>query len=71
MQTIQYISRSKVLQTETRELSTVSRGRIKAQETDDWKYEQLSIPPLPPTNLRGCHIIRMQYDVFVSVFEDF
>ena len=34
--------------------------------TDDWKSEQLFVPPLPPTNLRGCHMIRIQYDVFVS-----
>ena len=60
------MAKNKVMQTETRELSSVSRGKIKAQETDDWKYEQLYVPPLPPTNLRGCHIIRIQYDVFVS-----
>jgi hypothetical protein len=65
-QTIQYITRSKIIETETRELSSVSRGKIKCAETDDWKNEKLFVPPLPPTNLRGCHIIRIQYDVFVS-----
>lgn len=65
-QTIQYITRSKIIETETRELSSVSRGKIKPTETDDWKNEKLFVPPLPPTNLRGCHIIRIQYDVFVS-----
>ena len=55
------------METETRELSSVSRGKIKPQETDDWKNEKLFVPPLPPTNLRGCHLIRIQYDVFVSV----
>ena len=65
-QTIQYVTRSKVMETETRELSSVSRGKIKPQETDDWKNEKLFVPPLPPTNLRGCHLIRIQYDVFVS-----
>jgi len=65
-QTIQYVTRSKVMETETRELSSVSRGKIKPGEADDWKNEKLFVPPLPPTNLRGCHIIRIQYDVFVS-----
>jgi len=63
-ETIQYVTRSKVMDTETRELSSVSRGKIRPQETDDWKNEKLFVPPLPPTNLRGCHLIRIQYDVF-------
>ena len=54
------------METESRELAAVSRGKIKAGSTDDWKSEQLFVPPLPPTNLRGCHMIRIQYDVFVS-----
>ncbi|KAG7177177.1 Arrestin domain-containing protein 4-like [Homarus americanus] len=66
-ETIQYISKSKVVQTETRELSSVSRGKVKSKDTDDWKYEQLYVPPLPPTNLRGCHLIRIQYDVFFII----
>lgn len=66
-QTIQYVTRSKIIETETRELSSVSRGKIRNGEADDWKNEKLFVPPLPPTNLRGCHLIRIQYDVFVSV----
>ncbi|XP_064117152.1 arrestin domain-containing protein 17 isoform X2 [Macrobrachium rosenbergii] len=66
-ETIQYISKNKVVQAEIRELSSVSRGKIKPMETDDWKYEQLYVPPLPPTNLRGCHLIRIQYDVFFII----
>ena len=66
-ETIQYITRSKVIETETRELSSISRGKIKYGETDDWKNEKLFVPPLPPTNLRGCHLIRIQYDVFFVV----
>jgi len=66
-ETIQYITRSKVIETETRELSSVSRGKIRFSETDDWKNEKLFVPPLPPTNLRGCHLIRIQYDVFFVV----
>ena len=54
------------METESRELAAISRGKIRAGSTDDWKSEQLFVPPLPPTNLRGCHLIRIQYDVFVS-----
>ena len=71
-QTIQYITKNKVMETESRELAAISRGKIRAGSTDDWKSEQLFVPPLPPTNLRGCHLIRIQYDVFVSsVFNNF
>ena len=66
LQTIQYMAKNRVVQTETRELASLNRGKIKPGETDDWRNEQLYVPPLPPTNLRGCHIIRIQYDVFVS-----
>ena len=69
MQTIQYITKNKVMETESRELAAVSRGKIRAGQTDDWKSEQLFVPPLPPTNLRGCHMIRIQYDVFVSTHQ--
>lgn len=65
LQTIQYMAKNRVVQTETRELASLNRGKIRAGETDDWRNEQLYVPPLPPTNLRGCHIIRIQYDVFV------
>ena len=41
-ETIQYITRSKVIETETRELSSISRGKIKYGETDDWKNEKAS-----------------------------
>lgn len=33
---------------------------------DQWHNEQLYVPPLPPTNLRGCHLINIQYDIYVS-----
>lgn len=65
-QTIHYLSRSKIVNTERRELARVTRGKIRSGEVDDWKNEQLFVPPLPPTNLRGCHLIKIQYDVFVS-----
>jgi hypothetical protein len=66
-QTIQYLARNKVLQTETRELASLSRGKIRPGDGDEWKNEQLYVPPLPPTNLRGCHLIKIQYDVYVSI----
>ena len=61
------MAHSKVLQTETRELASLSRGKIRPGESDEWKNEQLYVPPLPPTNLRGCHLIKIQYDVYVSI----
>jgi hypothetical protein len=60
------MAHNKVLQTETRELASLSRGKIRPGENDEWKNEQLYVPPLPPTNLRGCHLIKIQYDVYVS-----
>ena len=59
------MSRNKVVETELRELCGAARGRISAGGTDEWPDEHLAVPPLPPTNLRGCHVIRIQYDVFV------
>ncbi|KAK2705421.1 hypothetical protein QYM36_017458, partial [Artemia franciscana] len=67
LRTIQYMARNRVVQTELRELAALTRGKIKPNETDDWKNEQLYVPPLPPTNLRGCHLIRIQYDIFFQI----
>jgi len=53
------------VQAETRELASLTRGKIKPGEKDEWLNEQLYVPPLPPTNLRGCNLIRIQYDVYV------
>ena len=66
LQTIHYLSRKKVVNTEVRELCRVSRGKVRPASTDRWKDEQLVVPPLPPSNLRGCHLIAIQYDVMVS-----
>lgn len=65
-ETIQYMARGKVVQSERRELASLTRGKIRAGESDEWTNEQLYVPPLPPTNLRGCHLIKIQYDVYVS-----
>lgn len=65
-ETIQYLCRGKVLASETRELASVSRGKIRPGESEEWLNEQLYVPPLPPTNLRGCHLINVLYHVYVS-----
>lgn len=65
-ETIQYLARGKVVQVEKRELAVIARGKIRAGGHDEWQNETLYVPPLPPTNLRGCHLIKIQYDVFVS-----
>lgn len=65
-ETINYLARGKVVQTEKRELASLVRGKIRPGERDEWTNEHLYVPPLPPTNLRGCHLIKIQYDVYVS-----
>lgn len=65
-ETITYMARGKVVQSERRELASLTRGKIRPGEKDEWTNEQLYVPPLPPTNLRGCHLIKIQYDVYVS-----
>lgn len=60
------MAHGKVIQTERRELAGLSRGKIRPGEEDKWINELLYVPPLPPTNLRGCHLIKIQYDVYVS-----
>ncbi|XP_067133194.1 arrestin domain-containing protein 3 [Centruroides vittatus] len=66
-ETIQYTAKNKLVHSETRELASLEKGRIQAGTSDYWKNEMLYIPPLPPTNLRGCHLIRVQYDVYFLV----
>ncbi|KRT85681.1 hypothetical protein AMK59_1921 [Oryctes borbonicus] len=66
-ETIIYMARGKVVQSERRELASLTRGKIKPGERDEWTNEQLYVPPLPPTNLRGCHLIKIQYDVYFII----
>ncbi|XP_077555987.1 arrestin family protein Vdup1 isoform X1 [Haemaphysalis longicornis] len=66
-ETIQYTAKNKVVQAETRELAFLEKGRIEAGVTDQWRNEMLYIPPIPPTNLRGCHLIRIQYDIYFII----
>lgn len=67
-ETIEYLARGKVVQVEKRELAVIARGKIRAGSADKWQNESLYVPPLPPTNLEGCHLIDIRYDVFVSKF---
>lgn len=66
-ETIEYMARNKVVQVEKRELAVIVRGKIRAGGNDKWHNESLYVPPLPPTNLVGCHLINIKYDVFVSL----
>lgn len=66
-ETIQYLCRGKVLASETRELASVFRGKIRPGEGEEWLNEQMYVPPLPPTNLRGCHLINVLYHVYFVI----
>ncbi|XP_026492698.1 arrestin domain-containing protein 4 [Vanessa tameamea] len=66
-ETIQYVSHGKVAARESRELARLSRGKLRAGHEQRWRRELLYVPPLPPTNLRGCHLISVQYDVFFII----
>lgn len=46
-------------------MNDIKYFQIRPGTRDEWN-NQLYIPPLPPTNLRGCHLIKLNYDVFVS-----
>ncbi|UYV77049.1 hypothetical protein LAZ67_14003009 [Cordylochernes scorpioides] len=66
-ETIQYTAKNKLVHSEMRELASLCKGEIPAGQSDRWDNELLYIPALPPTNLRGCHLIRVQYDVYFVV----
>lgn len=67
IETIQYFARGKVIKVEKRELAVRTRPKIRPHSIDEWMEEPLFVPPLPPTNLAGCHLIKIEYDVFVSL----
>lgn len=52
-----------------RELASLEKGKIEPNSDFQWRNELLYIPPIPPTNLRGCNLIRIQYDVYVSAIQ--
>ncbi|XP_059058356.1 arrestin domain-containing protein 4 [Achroia grisella] len=66
-ETIQYSAHGKVAAKEVRELASLTRGKVRGGQRDEWRGELLYVPPLPPTNLRGCHLIAVQYDVFFII----
>lgn len=66
-ETVEYRAKNKIIQSETRELASVERGKIGSKSTEVWKKEMLHIPALPPTNLRGCHLIKIHYDVYFQI----
>ncbi|XP_054707587.1 arrestin domain-containing protein 4-like [Uloborus diversus] len=66
-ETVQYTAKNKLVHTESRELASLQKGRIASGAGDQWQNALLHIPPLPPTNLRGCHLIRIQYDVYFII----
>ncbi|XP_048489539.1 uncharacterized protein LOC105382585 isoform X3 [Plutella xylostella] len=66
-ETIQYSAHGKLAAKEVRELAVLRHGKTRAGEADRWRGELLYVPPLPPTNLRGCHLITVSYDVFFII----
>lgn len=57
------------MHSETRQLAQMEKTHqaySSSVRSDQWDNELLYIPPLPPTNLRGCHLISIQYSVYVS-----
>ncbi|XP_063700120.1 arrestin domain-containing protein 17 isoform X2 [Culicoides brevitarsis] len=67
IETIQYFARGKVIKVEKRELAVKTRPKIRPHSIDEWIEEPLFVPPLPPTNLAGCHLMKIDYDVFFIV----
>ena len=65
-ETAQYTSKNRIVQSEVRELASLEKGKISPKSEFSWSNELLYIPPIPPTNLRGCNLIRIQDDVYVS-----
>ncbi|KAJ6219998.1 hypothetical protein RDWZM_005810 [Blomia tropicalis] len=66
-ETVQYTSKNRIIQSEMRELASLEKGKIEPNSDFQWRNELLYIPPIPPTNLRGCNLIRIQYDVYFLV----
>lgn len=64
-ETIEYFMHKKKARVERRDLVVIKRGKIRPFTMDEMS-EKIYIPPLPPTNLQGCHLINISYDVFVS-----
>lgn len=47
--------------------SNLHPGKIRPDTADEFREEFLYVPPIPPTNLRNCLLITIEYCVMVSV----
>lgn len=47
-------------------MSVIKGAKIRPGSRDEFHNKKLYVPPLPPTNVRNCHLIHLNYDVFVS-----
>ena len=46
------------------------RGSISEGDNDYYSNQPLLIPPIPPSQLIGCNIIDIQYNIIVSMNEE-
>ena len=67
LETINYLSRGKVVQMEKREIASIKGPKIRPNGRDELVNKKLYIPPLPPTNIRNSNLIQLNYDVYVSM----
>lgn len=66
LETINYLSRGKIVQAEKREIASIKGPKIRPNGRDEFVNKKLYIPPLPPTNIRNSNLIQLNYDVYVS-----
>ncbi|BFZ25244.1 hypothetical protein BsWGS_28283 [Bradybaena similaris] len=52
---------------ESTTLVTVHKGRIGPRGKQTWNRELLSVPTVPPSHLRGCKIIDVQYSIELCI----
>lgn len=52
---------------ESTTLVTVHKGRIAPRGKQTWNRELLSVPTVPPSHLRGCKIIDVQYSIELCI----
>ncbi|XP_050412489.1 arrestin domain-containing protein 3 isoform X2 [Patella vulgata] len=64
--TVDYHTPSKT-RTQKNSVSKICKGPIQAGGDDIWNGDALGVPPLPPSNLRGCKIIDIKYTVTLNV----
>ena len=52
----------------TRTINGIYRHGIEAGGSDIWPSVSLDVPPVPPSYLRYCNIIDIQYQLKVCIF---